>query len=1169
LVQATRSASVALVAATLASLLGCGSPNAKQAIAVRVSPASASVQASATQVFTASVTGAANTSASWSIAEGSSGGAITPAGVYTAPVSPGTYHVVAASAADPSATATAVVTVTAAPPPPVRSVAVNPISASVAIGATQVFAAQVNGAASDAIAWTVSAGGAGGTIDPSGLYTAPARAGTDAVIAISTVDPSKSATATVTVIGPAPTGLSYSPYSVVCTLGVVCAIAAPASGGGAVVSYAVSPALPLGLAMNASTGAIAGTPTMTQASSIYQVTASNAWGAATTALLIAVHDMPPSSLAYSPGSITCTLATPCASAVPTSLGGTVISYSVSATLPAGLVLNASTGKISGTPTALASTANYRVTAVNSGGSTTANFGLTVIDVAPRSLIYSPSTLTCAVGTPCALAAPTSAGGAVVSYAIAPSLPTGLALDSRTGAISGTPTLGYAAANYVVTATNSAGSTQTTLSIAVTTPIGPPGHTAVHRCDGFVYLDDGAFMLNGQPFPLKSANFHFGLLAKTVHPGDPPAYDSPRITQDGVQYDLAVQMDANYAPTGNFCPDKDSCEAEMAAQVANLQALGINSVRLMVDHSLFGNGDPASLIPDGDQQDLFFRTEPWAWNFMLDMSNPNTMEAILLLEKRAVQFLGARGIRSLMLLTGTPYMARDYAANDAFTSYLSKLSATMADEPYLIGYDFDNEPTWASGAPAGSSFSISKDQTRALVQSWVDAVRTTNSHALTTIGNAFTMTSVDTWDPQFAPIDFASYHVYPEAPMNWAHDADFVQRETYFVKLNSCGSVCPAGTRLDGANCHVLDGFPGTVGAAQNGQFQSTDSGGHTSVVGSYETGYDQPVVSSRPFFYVQPHGTTCPPGTQPDGANCLVATGPVGATGFIYGQSFYYPYLSPTQHCAPPATDDTANCNLAPIPAGYTGFVLPGAVFFVAARHCGVNGRKPAIIGEFGMSTSDLDQNTGAVLRANDGSALQQAEWLTNVATRAYNCGYQGIQWWEYEDEQWAFPDHFGMWGFWKMVRPGQAPPTPDAVAMRPSGNAMAALDPTALLQGSCTAPADFTTPHFSGDYAGGSGYSYSGTVSDANGNPMPFALVLGLLVNGPSFFLNTDINGKWSMSTPRLINWVYATQYGYETSGRHYPVPLVSSSIELTAGNLPAYNPPSSNDQACREVVY
>jgi hypothetical protein len=47
----------------------------------------------------------------WSVQEGASGGAITPAGVYTAPNGVGTYHVVATSVADGTKTATATVTV--------------------------------------------------------------------------------------------------------------------------------------------------------------------------------------------------------------------------------------------------------------------------------------------------------------------------------------------------------------------------------------------------------------------------------------------------------------------------------------------------------------------------------------------------------------------------------------------------------------------------------------------------------------------------------------------------------------------------------------------------------------------------------------------------------------------------------------------------------------------------------------------------------------------------------------------------------------------------------------------------------------------------------------------------------------------------------------------------
>ena len=57
-------------------------------------------------------------------------------------------------------------------------------------------------------------------------------------------------------------------------------------------------------------------------------------------------------------------------------------------------------------------------------------------------------------------------GQVTSYAVAPALPTGLALDSATGAISGTPTAIAAKSSYTVTARNAGGSTTASVSINV-------------------------------------------------------------------------------------------------------------------------------------------------------------------------------------------------------------------------------------------------------------------------------------------------------------------------------------------------------------------------------------------------------------------------------------------------------------------------------------------------------------------------------------------------------------------------------------------------------------------------------------------------------------------------------------------------------------------------------
>ncbi len=70
--------------------------------AVAVAPRTTFVEVGATVSFAAAVTGAVDTSVIWAVQEGTAGGTITGAGVYTAPPTPGTYHVVATSAADPT-----------------------------------------------------------------------------------------------------------------------------------------------------------------------------------------------------------------------------------------------------------------------------------------------------------------------------------------------------------------------------------------------------------------------------------------------------------------------------------------------------------------------------------------------------------------------------------------------------------------------------------------------------------------------------------------------------------------------------------------------------------------------------------------------------------------------------------------------------------------------------------------------------------------------------------------------------------------------------------------------------------------------------------------------------------------------------------------------------------
>jgi DNA-binding beta-propeller fold protein YncE len=228
------------------------------------------------------------------------------------------------------------------------------------------------------------------------------------------------------------------------------------------------------------------------ASANYTVTASDAAGSTTTALSITVNDQAPAALSYAAGTAAYTINVPITPNAPANSGGIVISYSVLPALPAGLSLDTATGIISGDPTALAAAANYTVTATNSGGSATAPVTIAVNAVpgpgglaAPAGLAYNPGSATYTVGVPIPENAPTSTGGAPLSYSVSPALPVGLRLsgapvtlgDAATGIISGTPTTATATATYTVTANNGSGSTTATLAITVNTADASPAGLA--------------------------------------------------------------------------------------------------------------------------------------------------------------------------------------------------------------------------------------------------------------------------------------------------------------------------------------------------------------------------------------------------------------------------------------------------------------------------------------------------------------------------------------------------------------------------------------------------------------------------------------------------------------------------------------------------------------------
>jgi alpha-tubulin suppressor-like RCC1 family protein len=299
-------------------------------------------------------------------------------------------------------------------------------------------------------------GGTPGFLSPQSIYTVTATNSGGSTTALLTV----------TVNDVSPGRVSYAQSPLVLTKGQQIADDEPSNTGGAVVSWSVTPALPSGIVLSATTGVISGTPTMLSPAANYTVTATNTGGFTQAVLRITVNDVPPSGLSYPVNPLTCVTESAITPDLPTVSGGPVTAWSVNPSLPAGLTLDGTTGAVSGTPTAGAPQMTYTITASNSGGSTTAGLVLTVDAIAPANLTYATNPAVYVQGAPIAGNAPSSTGGTVFSYSINPALPPGLSFDTGSGLVSGTPLVVTPQTSYTVTAMNNGGSTQVTLLLTV-------------------------------------------------------------------------------------------------------------------------------------------------------------------------------------------------------------------------------------------------------------------------------------------------------------------------------------------------------------------------------------------------------------------------------------------------------------------------------------------------------------------------------------------------------------------------------------------------------------------------------------------------------------------------------------------------------------------------------
>ena len=236
-----------------------------------------------------------------------------------------------------------------------------------------------------------------------------------------------------------------------------------ASGGRGFSTYALTPALPLGLVFNQSICLLTGTPAQAMEQTTYTLTATDRGGdTATLDFTIEVQqDLMPTFGDATIDGQTFRVGSPIdALTLPMASGGDgALTYALTPALPAGLTFNAGTRMLAGTPEEASARASYALTATDEDGDVARlAFMLEVEpDMMPTFGNAAIEPQIYRVGSPVDVTLPmASDGDGELSYALAPALPAGLTFHARTRKLTGTPEAVSARASYALGVTDEDG-----------------------------------------------------------------------------------------------------------------------------------------------------------------------------------------------------------------------------------------------------------------------------------------------------------------------------------------------------------------------------------------------------------------------------------------------------------------------------------------------------------------------------------------------------------------------------------------------------------------------------------------------------------------------------------------------------------------------------------------
>ena len=291
------------------------------------------------------------------------------------PANAATNIVYTVTASNVTGTDSATLSITVNPAAPDISLSTTTVVASVAAAITAITVSNDGGAAtysiSPAIANNLSFDTTNGTISGTPSATATLQIYT---ITASNVTNSDSATLSITVNIAAP-NISFSTTTITATAGSAISDITVTNSGGTATSYAIAPALNVGLSFSTETGTISGTPANAATNTQWTITASNVSGNSTATLNITVNPKAP-NISLSTTTITAVVGI-YVDISATNTGGVADLYSIAPAITNNLSFNDATGSISGTPSASATAIIYTITATNVTNSDSATLSITV------------------------------------------------------------------------------------------------------------------------------------------------------------------------------------------------------------------------------------------------------------------------------------------------------------------------------------------------------------------------------------------------------------------------------------------------------------------------------------------------------------------------------------------------------------------------------------------------------------------------------------------------------------------------------------------------------------------------------------------------------------------------------------------------------------------------